>query len=172
MSEADRNKICERLKAFFAAGEKRRGAVSVNRITLAGYPYLMKALLIVAHGSRRKQSNDEVVALAERMRAVYSARYDIIHAAFLELSDPLIPDGIKKCVEDGASSVVVLPYFLNSGRHVVNDIPEIVSDSMGAFPGVDIRIAPHIGGSDLMMTLVVESAGRVSSAPDSRSGKF
>lgn len=28
----------------------------------------MKALLLIAHGSRRKQSNDEVILLAEKLK--------------------------------------------------------------------------------------------------------
>ena len=86
----------------------------------------MKALLLIAHGSRRKQSNDEVVELADTLKRTCSEHYPIIHAGFLEIAETLIPDGIRKCVEDGATSIIVLPYFLNSGNHVTEDIPKIV----------------------------------------------
>jgi sirohydrochlorin ferrochelatase len=118
----------------------------------------MKALLLVAHGSRRKQSNDEVVELADRLKKNCSDQYGIIHAGFLELAETLIPDGIKKCVDDGATSIVVLPYFLNSGRHVVEDIPEIVEQTRAEYPGVDIKVAQHLGASELMMDLLIASA--------------
>jgi sirohydrochlorin ferrochelatase len=117
----------------------------------------MKALLLVAHGSRRKQSNDEVVMLADKLKS-RTDQYDIIHAGFLELAETLIPDGIKKCVDDGASSIVVLPYFLNSGRHVIEDIPEIVNQAKLSYPDVDIRVAPHVGASEQMMGLLISSA--------------
>ena len=118
----------------------------------------MKALLLIAHGSRRKQSNDEVVILAERLKLNCSEQYEIIHAGFLELAETLIPDGIKKCVDDGATSIVVLPYFLNSGRHVVEDIPDIVNDTKPHYPNINIKIAPHLGASDLMMELLITTA--------------
>jgi len=118
----------------------------------------MNALLLVAHGSRRKQSNDEVDRLAEKLRDNCSGQYKIIHSAFLELAETLIPDGIKKCIDDGATSVIVLPYFLNSGRHVIEDIPAIVNETRGHYSEVDIRIAPHLGASDLMMELLITSA--------------
>lgn len=118
----------------------------------------MKALLLVAHGSRRQQSNDEVREIADKLRPHCSGQYDIIHAAFLELAEPLIPDGIKKCIDDGADEVLVLPYFLNSGRHVVEDIPEIVNDTKAHYPNVDIKITPHLGDSGLMMDLLVATA--------------
>ena len=87
----------------------------------------MKALLLVAHGSRRKQSNDEVVALAEKLKNSCGEQYDIVKSAFLELADVLIPEGIEQCISDGATSIIVLPYFLNSGRHVFEDIPNIIN---------------------------------------------
>ncbi len=118
----------------------------------------MKALLLVAHGSRRQQSNDEVVLLADKLRKKCFTQYRIVHAAFLELAEVLIPDGIKKCIDDGASSIIVLPYFLNSGRHVVDDIPNIVNNTMKYYPDIDFKIAPHLGASDLMMELLITSA--------------
>jgi sirohydrochlorin ferrochelatase len=118
----------------------------------------MNALLLVAHGSRRKQSNDEVDQLAEKLRENCFGQYKIIHAAFLELAETLIPDGIKKCIDDGATSVIVLPYFLNSGRHVVEDIPNIVNETKKDYPDIDIRVAPHLGASDMMMELLITSA--------------
>ena len=118
----------------------------------------MKALLLVAHGSRRKQSNDEVVLLAEKLKSQCSQQYNIVNAAFLELAEVLIPDGIKQCISDGASSIVVLPYFLNSGRHVVEDVPNIINDCIGQYPDVEISLAPHLGASDLMIDLIMSSA--------------
>ena len=118
----------------------------------------MRALLLIAHGSRRKQSNEEVVILVDRLRHKCSEQYSIIHAGFLELAETLIPDGIKKCIDDGATSIIVLPYFLNSGNHVIEDIPNIVNDTKPHYPDVEIKIAPHLGASPLMVDLLIASA--------------
>ena len=118
----------------------------------------MKALLLVAHGSRRQQSNDEVVKIAETLKAHCSGEYHIIHSCFLELAETLIPDGIRKCVDDGASSIVVLPYFLNSGRHVIEDVPGIVHEEKEKYPEVEFRISKHLGASELMLDLLISTA--------------
>ena len=118
----------------------------------------MKSLLLIAHGSRRSQSNDEVKEMAEKLKRLCADEYNIIHAGFLELADPLIPDGIKKCIDDGATSVTVLPYFLNSGRHVIEDIPNIVSETKQHYPDLTIKIASHLGASALMMDLLISTA--------------
>ncbi len=121
----------------------------------------MKALLLVAHGSRRQRSNDEVSDIAKKLATQCQGKYEIVQSAFLELATPLIPDGIKHCVDAGAKSVIVLPYFLNSGRHVVEDIPGIVNETRQHYPDVDIRITPHLGSSELMMELLIATASDV-----------
>jgi len=118
---------------------------------------IMKALLLLAHGSRSKQSNIEVVNLANKLRNKCSEQYKIIYPVFLELSAPLISEGIKMCVDDGATSILVLPYFLNSGRHVLEDIPSVINETEKLYPKVTIIIAPHIGTSELMEEVLMNS---------------
>lgn len=118
----------------------------------------MKALLVVAHGSRRAASNDEVRQLTECMRRKSEGRFGIVHCAFLELAEPSIPDGIEHCINAGATHITVLPYFLSAGRHVAKDIPEEVAPKREAHPEVTIEIAPYLGAAesipDLMLSMV------------------
>ena len=122
----------------------------------------MRALLVVAHGSRRAASNDEVKTLTDQLRnrilSFSKSDFDFIHAAFLELAEPSIPDGIKECVNQGADEVVVLPYFLSAGRHVAQDIPEIVEQIAPDLPGVNITIAPYLGTAAGLPDLMLELA--------------
>ncbi len=116
----------------------------------------MKAILLVAHGSRRQASNDEVLALAGQLRD--TARKNgigIIHAAFLDMAQPSITEGVGACVRDGASSVTVLPYFLNSGRHVTRDIPAALEEAGKLYPQLSITIGAHLGESGLIKELLI-----------------
>lgn len=117
----------------------------------------MNSLLLVAHGSRREQSNEEVRLLADKLKSRCGKQFPIIHAGFLELADPLIPEGLKKCIDDGASNITVLPYFLNTGRHVAEDIPGIVDDFRKG-TAVEINVAPHTGASEMMLDLLAAVA--------------
>ena len=114
----------------------------------------MRALLLVSHGSRRAQSNEEVNQLCDCLKSDMSLQFDMVISAFLEIASPSIPEGIKLCVEKGARSITVLPYFLAAGRHVAEDIPSIVSDASEKFPGVSISITRHIGASEGMSSLI------------------
>lgn len=121
---------------------------------------MKKALLLVAHGSRRSASNDEIRDLTERVNKVGAARFDWIGCAFLELADPSIPDGIEAMIRNGASQVTILPYFLAAGRHVIEDIPKQVEGKRRAHPGVDIEIAPYFGTAavipDLLLSMLAD----------------
>ena len=78
------------------------------------------AVLLIAHGSRRKEANDDLVRLAEIVR---QRRPDtLVEASYLELAFPSIPEGARNCIEQGAQSVLMLPYFLSAGAHVVSDL--------------------------------------------------
>jgi len=121
----------------------------------------MKALLLVAHGSRREESNQEVVILTNKLQSIFTNQYQIFQAGFLEIASPSIETSIINCVKQGATSISVLPYFLNSGLHVIQDIPNTVNKMQQQFPDVKIETAPHIGASELMMNLLIEAAGSV-----------
>lgn len=125
----------------------------------------MNALLLIAHGSRRAASNDDVRRLAERIRELDNGEFDIVVPAFLELADPDIGAGVERCVQLGATWITVMPYFLSPGRHVAEDIPEELEYAQQRFPGVRFDLRQHIGGLDLMPAMVLHAASGVAQSP-------
>ncbi len=115
----------------------------------------MRALLVVAHGSRREASNDEVRALSEAVAARDTGLYDKVSCAFLELAEPSIPAGLEALIGAGMRDITVVPYFLSAGRHVAEDIPAEVA-KVTAPENVRIRIAPYVGRSGSMADLLLE----------------
>ncbi len=121
----------------------------------------MRALLVVAHGSRRAASNEEVKVLTDQLHSQIlsssQSNFDFVRCAFLELADPSIPDGLQDCVNQGVDEVIVLPYFLSAGRHVTQDIPDIVQQFEQSTPSVAIKITPYLGTAsglpDIMLAL-------------------
>ena len=117
----------------------------------------MKALVLVAHGSRRLASNQEVITLSKVIAEQMKEEYPIIEAGFLELAEPLIPDAINCCVNQGASDVCIVPYFLSAGRNVQEDVPAEVDKARAMNSEIPMEILPHIGASDLMLDLIRNS---------------
>ena len=119
---------------------------------------MKQALLIVAHGSRRAESNAEIRALATQVAQQTAATYAVVGSAFLELAEPSIPDGIQQCIDAGAQSITIMPFFLSAGRHVVTDVPQLVREKQREYPDLQVRIAPYLGVSPLMPCLIAQSA--------------
>ena len=51
----------------------------------------------------------------------------IIEPAHMEMAEPSIKTAFINCVEKGATRIVCHPYFLSRGRHVREDMPELVA---------------------------------------------
>jgi sirohydrochlorin ferrochelatase len=116
---------------------------------------LMKTMLVVAHGSRRAESNDEVRELARLLGSQVGASFGSVSCAFLELAEPSIPDGLRAAIAAGARDVVVMPYFLSAGRHVVTDIPGEVDIVRTEYPDINITLAPYLGAAPELASLIL-----------------
>lgn len=113
-----------------------------------------KAVLLIAHGSRRAAANQDLVQLAEMLRE--RNRFPIIEIAYLELAEPTIPDGAARCVAAGADEVLMLPYFLSAGVHVQNDLEEYRSEFSSTYPATRFRLCTHLGLHPLMLEIVLD----------------
>ncbi len=116
---------------------------------------MTRALLVVAHGSRRDTSNEEVRKLTSRLSTKCGKKFDLVDCAFLELAEPSIPEGLERCINQGAKEVIVFPYFLAAGRHVVTDIPGEIAAVTSRHPNIDIRLVPHLGQSAQLVDAIL-----------------
>ena len=112
------------------------------------------AVLLIAHGSRQAAANDDLHRLAERLAA--RGDYPIVEPAFLELAEPDIASGGARCVDRGASRVLMVPYFLSSGVHIRRDLAASRDELGRKHPGVEFRLGPPLGPDPLLDRLVIE----------------
>ncbi|MFQ5561171.1 MAG: sirohydrochlorin chelatase [Nitrospinota bacterium] len=112
------------------------------------------AVLLMGHGSRAEKANNE---LREVAKGVFNrGSFDIVEAAFLQLTGPSIEEGVKKCAEGGAKKVYMVPYFLYIGIHVSHDLPEIIGKLRTEYPGIQFILTGHLGVHDRMADVVLE----------------
>jgi len=104
----------------------------------------MKVLVLLAHGSRVEKSNQEVAELAAKLDGLIEG-YDQVASCFLELTAPKFDDTLNKIASEGAKEIVVFPYFLAEGRHVRDDVPEVVERFKNDFPNISIELKPYLG---------------------------
>ncbi|GAA4429760.1 CbiX/SirB N-terminal domain-containing protein [Bremerella cremea] len=105
-------------------------------------------IIIVDHGSRRAESNELLLQVAELFRR--SSGYAIVEPAHMELAEPSIAAAFQKCVEQGAETIVVHPYFLSPGRHWHEDIPRLAQEAAQNYPGLKHLVTAPLGLHPLM----------------------
>jgi len=108
----------------------------------------MTALLLIAHGSRRAESNDEIRALTAKLKALAGSDYTRVECAFLELAEPGIETSIDQLIADGQTDILCLPYFLARGAHVASDIPEALEEARLKHPSATISASDYLGAAD------------------------
>ncbi len=115
-------------------------------------PLTRTAVLLIAHGSREPSANDDLRALASRLAA--TGEHPIVVASFLELAEPNIAAGGDRCVDEGATCVLMVPYFLSAGVHLRRDLTAAREALQARHPGVAFYLGPPLGPHPLLDQLV------------------
>ena len=83
-------------------------------------------------------------------------------------ASPTIADAFAACVADGASTVVLSPYFLSPGRHWQEDLPALAAAAAAPHPGLRYLVAAPLGLHPLMPQLL---ESRVSTCLEHAAGR-
>lgn len=114
----------------------------------------MKAIIFIAHGSKKEQSNNEFINLIEKV-SKEDTKYDLKKAAFLELATPSIQEVAVEFIKKGAKKISFYPFFLNSGKHVLIDLPNIIEDLKKEYPLVEFKLLSHFGKSEKIKDIIL-----------------
>jgi sirohydrochlorin ferrochelatase len=112
------------------------------------------AILLMAHGSRIAEANNAVNEIAARVKKM--TEFDIVEVSFRELHQPDIQQGVDNCVAQGATRILLVPYFLYLGAHVLEDLPEELSQARERHPGIEMVFGKHLGVHNKLAEIVVE----------------
>ena len=112
------------------------------------------AILLMAHGSRIAEANDAAREIAARVKKM--TQFDIVEVSFREQHLPNIQEGVDSCVAQGAQRILLVPYFLYMGAHVLEDLPEELELARQRYPKVEMVLGKHLGVHDKLAEIVVE----------------
>jgi sirohydrochlorin ferrochelatase len=118
----------------------------------------MKGILIVDHGSQKREANEMLGSVADLIQRMAGPEV-VVRYAHMELAQPDIAAGFSSCVQSGATDVTVFPYMLSPGRHSTADIPRMVANVAKAFPNVSFTVTPAFGLHEKLAEVVLERAG-------------
>jgi sirohydrochlorin ferrochelatase len=101
-------------------------------------------LIIMAHGSRKVEANQEF----EQLTQVIAQRehgYVAVKPCFLELTTPTLSDAIAESVTEGYTLFDIYPLFFNQGNHVTKDIPRQMAQLEQQYPQCHFNRLEYFG---------------------------
>ncbi|HPL63442.1 MAG TPA: CbiX/SirB N-terminal domain-containing protein [Syntrophales bacterium] len=126
-----------------------------------------EAVILIGHGSRIPGAAEDMERVAAGMRE-RMGEGRIIEFCHMSMTGPFFPEVFDRCVAGGASKVVVIPYFLHMGAHILEDIPELLLAKAREYPGVEIIFGRNLGYDDCLVDLVIRRMNESWSLPDIR----
>ena len=122
----------------------------------------METIIVVGHGSPKKEANN--------VNIIGRLLHDAIHpgcngacvkVAYLQFAEPDIMGTIKACVAEGATRIIVHPFFLSSGMHVTKDIPETIEQARSQYPTVEFVYTEPLGTHDKLVQIMIDRISEV-----------
>lgn len=112
---------------------------------------MRETVLIIGHGSRDADGNQEVKDFAEYWHSKYPQ--ERLEVCFIELAAPLLADGLRQAAQE-ADRVIALPLILNAAGHVKMEIPEAIRRARAEMPHVAFLYGRHLGCEEPILKLL------------------
>ena len=98
--------------------------------------------------------------------------YAMVETCSMSRLGPRFPEVFERCVAQGARKIIVIPYFLHSGLHLVLDIPQMLQEKGREFPDVEIVLGKNLGFDEGLVDLVERRIQEALDFPDVRTQKL
>lgn len=118
----------------------------------------MKAIILFSHGSLLCGAGENLKALAREMQNRGQA--DLVEVGFLNYVSPTFEEAFTRCVEEGATEIVIAPYFLVAGKFVRVDLPPKIEAMRAQFPDIPVFVAQAMRFHESLADAILSCAGR------------
>jgi sirohydrochlorin ferrochelatase len=112
------------------------------------------AVIILGHGSRSKNADIAIRAVIDGIKRV--GDFAVVDHAFLQYVPPTLQEVIERCVGQNVDRIVIVPFFLQAGAHVIRDIPELIEKARKHHRNIEITVTDYVGAHPLMAKVVEE----------------
>jgi sirohydrochlorin ferrochelatase len=126
----------------------------------------LEAIILLGHGSRVPDAGKDMEEVAQRLKEKYG--HPLVEVCFMSRLGPHFPEIFEKCVRLGATKVLVIPYFLHFGLHLILDIPEMMQEESKKFPEVELILGQRLGFDEILVDLVESSIRKSAEETDVR----
>lgn len=117
----------------------------------------MESIILVGHGSRRKEANNLDLIGSLLHKAIHpNCDQGCVKVAYLQFSEPDLMGAIRESINEGSRRIVVHPYFLSTGNHVMEDIPAVIQEAKALYPEVEFVYTEPLGVHEKLVQVVLE----------------
>lgn len=114
----------------------------------------MEGVIILGHGSRRPEANQEIRDIAEQVKMrTGDALYE---TCFLQFGQPALSEGIQRMVASGVKKITVIPLLLAVGNHIQVELPRLLRQQKELYSGLTLLLAPHLGADSRIVEIVMD----------------
>ena len=110
-----------------------------------------ETILLVGHGSRGSNGNDEIEIFAKDWQA--SNPQWKIETCYIEFADVLLDAGLDHAARN-SRRVIVIPLILNAAGHVKMEIPSHIEQARARYPATEFVYARHLGATDSILMIL------------------
>ena len=116
----------------------------------------MNALILFSHGSLLCGAGEALDVHAARLRR--TGEWGRVAVGYLNYSAPTFAESVADCAAQGATQILVLPFFLVPGYFVTKALPECLEAARAAHPDLEFTVAKAIGFDAGLADALVASA--------------
>jgi len=117
-------------------------------------------VMIIGHGSKDPNAQRSLDYIVNEL----ADSYRNVSRCWLEIEQPDIFEGIKKCEKGNPKVLIIVFYFLHEGAHVKTDINNDLIPALEKSTIKKAYITKHIGTDQKMVDLILERAKEVEDA--------
>jgi len=114
----------------------------------------MKGILILAHGSREKSTEDTLIKIISMLKEEIEDY--IVEYAFLQFSQVNLKKGLDKLVEKGAKDIKIIPYFLFDGVHIRENIPKKIDEYLKNNKDIKLCLGKTLGADKRLVEILAD----------------
>jgi 7,8-dihydropterin-6-yl-methyl-4-(beta-D-ribofuranosyl)aminobenzene 5'-phosphate synthase len=116
-------------------------------------------VIVLFHGSRSKNANDDAVRLVTKLKELLPER--TIEISFLEMTEPSFNETMERLTALRPAQITIIPAFLFNGIHLQRDLKTAVQEAEKIIGKGNVIIAPPLGTGNELVPLLAKRLSQV-----------
>lgn len=118
-------------------------------------------IIILGHGSKLKEANRKIPEVIKAIKK--KTLLNLIKPAYLQFQEPNLTRSIKDLVDKNCKKIIIVPFFLFNGNHVIRDIPNAIKKESERFPKVNFVYTKNICEDEAIGEILIKRINEASS---------